>query len=46
VVVRDGEIGVREVGNLSVTFDHRVVDGARAAAFCLDVIARLEGRGT
>ena len=40
-VVRDGEIVIREVGNVSVTFDHRVVDGARAAAFCLDVIARL-----
>ncbi len=41
-VVRDGEIVARHVGNVSVTFDHRVVDGARAAAFTLDVIARLE----
>ena len=41
-VVRDGEVVVRSMGNLSVTFDHRVVDGARAAAFCLDIIARLE----
>jgi pyruvate/2-oxoglutarate dehydrogenase complex dihydrolipoamide acyltransferase (E2) component len=41
-VVRDGEIVVRQVGNVSVTFDHRVVDGARAAAFTLDVIRRLE----
>ena len=41
-VVRDGEIVVRRMGNVSVTFDHRVVDGAVAAAFCLDVIARLE----
>jgi pyruvate dehydrogenase E2 component (dihydrolipoamide acetyltransferase) len=41
-VVRDGEIVVRPMGNISVTFDHRVVDGARAAAFALDVIARLE----
>jgi pyruvate/2-oxoglutarate dehydrogenase complex dihydrolipoamide acyltransferase (E2) component len=41
-VVRDGEIVVRPVGNLSVTFDHRVVDGARAAGFTLAVIARLE----
>ena len=30
------------IGNVSVTFDHRVVDGARAAAFTLDVIRRLE----
>ena len=41
-VVRDGAVVVREIGNVSITFDHRVVDGARAAAFCLDVIRRLE----
>jgi pyruvate/2-oxoglutarate dehydrogenase complex dihydrolipoamide acyltransferase (E2) component len=42
-VVGDGEVVVRPMGNISVTFDHRVVDGARAAAFTLAVIARLEG---
>ena len=41
-VVRDGEVVVRDVGYISVTFDHRVVDGARAADFGLDVIRRLE----
>ena len=41
-VVRDGEVVVRPLGNVSVTFDHRVVDGARAAQFALAVIARLE----
>jgi pyruvate dehydrogenase E2 component (dihydrolipoamide acetyltransferase) len=41
-VVRDGEVVVRPVANISVTFDHRVVDGARAAAFTLAVIRRLE----
>jgi pyruvate/2-oxoglutarate dehydrogenase complex dihydrolipoamide acyltransferase (E2) component len=41
-VVRDGEVVVRPVGNVSVTFDHRVVDGARAAEFALSVIRRLE----
>ena len=41
-VVRDDEIVVRRIGNVSVTFDHRVVDGARAAAFTLDVIHRLQ----
>ena len=41
-VVRDGEIVVRQMGNVSVTFDHRVVDGVRAGAFCLEVIRRLE----
>jgi pyruvate/2-oxoglutarate dehydrogenase complex dihydrolipoamide acyltransferase (E2) component len=29
------------MGNVSVTFDHRVVDGKRAAEFGLAVIARL-----
>jgi pyruvate dehydrogenase E2 component (dihydrolipoamide acetyltransferase) len=41
-VVRDGEVVVRPMGNVSVTFDHRVVDGARAAAFTLAVIQRLQ----
>jgi len=41
-VVRDGEVVVRRMGNVSVTFDHRVVDGARAAEFALAVIRRLE----
>jgi pyruvate/2-oxoglutarate dehydrogenase complex dihydrolipoamide acyltransferase (E2) component len=41
-VVRDGEVVIRPVGHVSVSFDHRVVDGARAAAFCLDVIGRLQ----
>jgi len=43
-VVRDGQIVVAPTGYISVTFDHRVVDGARAAAFGLDVIRRLEAR--
>jgi pyruvate dehydrogenase E2 component (dihydrolipoamide acetyltransferase) len=41
-VVRDGDVVVRPVGHVALTFDHRVVDGARAAAFGLAVIARLE----
>jgi pyruvate dehydrogenase E2 component (dihydrolipoamide acetyltransferase) len=41
-VVRDGEVVVRRMGNVSVTFDHRVVDGKRAAEFGLAVIGRLE----
>jgi len=40
-VVRDGDVAVRRLGNVSVTFDHRVIDGRRAAGFGLDVIARL-----
>jgi pyruvate dehydrogenase E2 component (dihydrolipoamide acetyltransferase) len=41
-VVRDGEVVVRRMGNVSVTFDHRVIDGKRAAGFGLAVIARLQ----
>jgi pyruvate dehydrogenase E2 component (dihydrolipoamide acetyltransferase) len=43
-VVRDGGVAVRRTGTIAITFDHRVVDGARAAAFGLAVIARIEGR--
>jgi pyruvate dehydrogenase E2 component (dihydrolipoamide acetyltransferase) len=41
-VVRGGEVVVRQVGNVSVTFDHRVIDGKRAADFGLAVIGRLQ----
>jgi len=41
-VVRDGEIVVRKTGAIAVSFDHRIVDGARAAEFGLAVISRLE----
>ena len=40
-VVRGGEIVSRKMGNVSVTFDHRVIDGKRAADFGLAVIAQL-----
>jgi pyruvate dehydrogenase E2 component (dihydrolipoyllysine-residue acetyltransferase) len=40
--VREGEVVVREIGWLSCTFDHRVVDGARASEFLLGAIRRLE----
>ena len=42
--VVDGELAVRQVGWLACTFDHRVVDGARASVFLLEVIGRLESR--
>jgi pyruvate dehydrogenase E2 component (dihydrolipoamide acetyltransferase) len=41
-VVRDGELRSAPVGTIAITFDHRVVDGARAAEFGLSVIRRLE----
>jgi pyruvate dehydrogenase E2 component (dihydrolipoamide acetyltransferase) len=44
-VVRDGQVVVREVLNVSVTSDHRVVDGHEAAAFCYEVIRYLEDPG-
>jgi pyruvate dehydrogenase E2 component (dihydrolipoamide acetyltransferase) len=44
-VVRDGEVVVRPVGYIALTFDHRVVDGARAAEFGLAVIKRLQNEG-
>jgi pyruvate dehydrogenase E2 component (dihydrolipoamide acetyltransferase) len=43
-VVRDGAVVARRTGTIAVTFDHRVVDGARAAEFGLAVIRRLENR--
>jgi pyruvate/2-oxoglutarate dehydrogenase complex dihydrolipoamide acyltransferase (E2) component len=42
-VVRDSAVASAPIGYVSVTFDHRVVDGARAAEFGLEVIRRLEG---
>jgi pyruvate/2-oxoglutarate dehydrogenase complex dihydrolipoamide acyltransferase (E2) component len=41
-VVREGQVTVGQTGYVALTFDHRVVDGARAAEFGLDVIRRLE----
>jgi len=43
-VVREGEIVVRRTGSIAISFDHRVVDGARAAEFGLAVISRLESQ--
>ena len=41
-VVREGQVVVRRMGNVSVTFDHRVIYGKRAAEFGLAVIDWLE----
>jgi len=41
-VVRDGQIVVGDVMLLSLSFDHRIVDGHVGAAFAYDVIALLE----
>ena len=44
-VVRDGEIVVRKMCNLSITLDHRIVDGATAAYFMNEMIRLLENPG-
>ena len=41
-VVRDGQVVIRKIMNLSVTFDHRILDGMTAARFILDVVKLLE----
>ena len=42
--VVEGQVVPRETGWLSCTFDHRVVDGARASEFLLAVIERLQSQ--
>jgi pyruvate dehydrogenase E2 component (dihydrolipoamide acetyltransferase) len=41
-VVRDGQIVIRKMMNLSITFDHRILDGMTAAKFVLNVVRLLE----
>ena len=41
-VVRDGQIVARDMTNLSLSLDHRVVDGEVGARFLYEVIAHLE----
>jgi len=41
-VVRDGEIAIGNVMLLSLSFDHRIVDGHIGAAFAYDIIRFLE----
>ncbi|HEY5634865.1 MAG TPA: dihydrolipoamide acetyltransferase family protein, partial [Burkholderiaceae bacterium] len=45
-VVRDGAVQVRQMMNLSSSFDHRVVDGAVAAAYIQSVRQLLEHPAT
>ncbi|HET8561456.1 MAG TPA: dihydrolipoamide acetyltransferase family protein [Marmoricola sp.] len=41
-VVRDGEVSVRSMMRLTMTSDHRVLDGAASAAFLRDLVDLLE----
>ena len=43
VVARDGAAAVRPIVTLTLSVDHRVADGAHAAAFIADLAGRLEG---
>ena len=45
-VVRNGRVVVRQIMNLSSSFDHRIVDGLRAASFVQGLRAYLEAPGT
>jgi pyruvate dehydrogenase E2 component (dihydrolipoamide acetyltransferase) len=44
-VVRDGEIVPREMMYLSLSFDHRIVDGGEATRFLNEVVRRIEASG-
>lgn len=44
-VVRDNQIVIREVANVALTFDHRIVDGADAARFTSTLVKYLENPG-
>jgi len=41
-VVRNGKIEIRKILPLSLTYDHRIVDGGQAARFMIDLIGKLE----
>ncbi len=44
-VVRDGQIVVRDVMNVSLSFDHRIIDGHVGAAFTQTLVRYLEDPG-
>jgi len=41
-VAKSGKVEIRKMLPLSLTYDHRIVDGAQAARFIMDLIVRLE----
>ncbi len=43
--VVDGQIAIRKIMNISVTFDHRVLDGLTAAKFNQEIVTLLEHPG-
>jgi len=44
--VREGRLEVRDMANLVLSFDHRVIDGAEAARFMNTLIKHLENPRT
>ena len=44
-VVKNGQIAIGDVMLVSLSFDHRIVDGQAGAEFAYDVIAYLEEPG-
>ena len=44
-VVRDGKIEARMMTPLALSYDHRVLDGANAARFMVDLVHAMEGFG-
>ncbi len=44
-VVREGKIVIRHMMSVSLTFDHRIVDGAYAVRFCNEILQHLEDPG-
>ncbi len=44
-VVRDGELAVGREFPLSLSYDHRIIDGAAGRAFMLELIAAIEAPG-
>jgi pyruvate dehydrogenase E2 component (dihydrolipoamide acetyltransferase) len=44
-VVREGQVVVRKMMNLSLSFDHRVIDGHEGAAFAAQIKRYLEDPG-
>jgi pyruvate dehydrogenase E2 component (dihydrolipoamide acetyltransferase) len=41
-VARDGKVEVRMMTPLALSYDHRVIDGAEAARFIVDLVAALQ----
>ena len=44
-VVRDGKIESRILMPISVSYDHRIIDGGNAARFVVDLLASIQGIG-